>query len=342
MAKKYLVFLAAILMLFTAPAFADPIEDFYRGKSIRIVVGFGPGGATDTISRLLQRALSKHIPGNPSVVVENKPGGGSMLALNTVYNSEPKDGTVIVGFNQDLIRSQALGAPGVRFDARQLNWIATTDDTVGICAARTDSGISKIQDIMGGKQLVVSSFGKGTLSYDPPAVMKAVLGTNFKIVTGYQSGAAQRLAVKSGEAQGFCTSLDPMTASARELLEGSKPITRIIIVTGSQTPDSPFTRGVPAAETLAKTDEAKRLLRAIHLGFTITIPYAFAPGVPKERVKAMQTAFAKTFKDPEFLALAEKAQQTIRPKIGDEVGRIANEMLDLPPALAEKLKVILQ
>jgi hypothetical protein len=133
-----------------------------------------------------------------------------------------------------------------------------------------------------------------------------------------------------------------MTASARELLEGSKPITKIIIVTGSKTPDSPFTRGVPAAETLAKTDEAKKLLRAIHLGFTITIPYAFAPGVPKDRVQAMQTAFAKTFKDPEFLALAEKAQQTIRPKTGDQVARIAEEMLDLPAALAEKLKTILQ
>jgi len=341
MAKKGWAF-AAALMLFVAPVFADPVEDFYRGKSVRIVVGFGPGGATDTISRLLQRVLSKHLPGNPAVVVENKPGGGSMLALNTVYNTEPKDGTVIGAFNQDLIRSQALGAPGVRFDARKLNWIATTDDSVGICAARTDSGISKIQDIMNGKELVVSSFGKGTLSYDPPAVMKAMLGTNFKIVTGYQSGAAQRLAVKNGEVQGFCTSLDPMTPSARELLEGSPPITRILIVTGSQTPDSPFTAGVPAAETLAKTDEAKKLLRAIHLGFTITIPYALAPGVPKDRVQAMQTAFAKTFKDPEFLALAKKAQQTIRPKIGDEVRRIAEEMLDLPAALVEKLKVILQ
>jgi tripartite-type tricarboxylate transporter receptor subunit TctC len=99
---------------------------------------------------------------------------------------------------------------------------------------------------------------------------------------------------------------------------------------------------VPAAETLAKTDEAKKLLRAIHLGFTITIPYAFAPGVPKERVQAMQAAFAKTFKDPEFLALAEKAQQTIRPKSGDQVARVAQEMLDLPAALAEKLKIILQ
>ena len=334
--------LVIAVVFFAGPVSGGSVEDFYKGKTIRIVVGFGPGGATDTISRLLQRALSKHVPGNPSVVVENKPGGGSMLALNTVYNAEPKDGTVIAAFNQDLIRSQALGAPGVRFDARKLNWIATTDDSVGICAARTDSGISKIQDIMNGKELVVSSCGKGTLSYDPPAVMRAALGINFKIVTGYQGGAAQRLAVKNGEVQGFCTSLDPMTASARELLEGMTPITRILIVTGSQTPDSPFTKGVPAAETLAKTEEAKKLLRAIHLGFTITIPYAFAPGVPKERVQSMQTAFEKTFKDAEFLALAKKAQQTIRPKIGDEVRRVAEEMLDLPAALAEKLKVILQ
>lgn len=339
---KKLWLLAVGFVFFAAPASAASVEDFYKGKTIRIVVGFEPGGATDTISRLVQRVLPKHIPGNPTIVVENKPGGGSLLGLNTVYNAEPKDGTVIVGFNQDLIRSQALGAPGVRFDARKLDWLASTVDSMGICAARTDSGIAKIQDIMNGKELVVASFGKGTISYDPPAVMNAVLGTRFKIITGYQGGAPQRLAVRNGEVQGFCTSLDPMTASARELLEGDKPITRIIAVTGSKTPDSPFTKGVPAAETLAKTEEAKTLLRAIHLGFTITIPFAMAPGVPKERVQALRAAFEKTFKDPEFLTLAEKAQQTIRAKTGGEVARVAEEMLNLPLVLANKLKVILQ
>lgn len=334
--------LGAALLFFVAPTSGASVEDFYKGKTVRIVIGFGPGGATDTISRLLQRVLSKHIPGSPSVLVENKPGGGSMLALNTVYNAEPKDGTVIVSFNQDLIRSQAIGAPGVRFDARKLNWLASTDDSVGMCAARTDSGIAKIQDIMNGKELVIASFGKGTISYDPPAAMNTTLGTKFKIVTGYQGGAAQRLAVRNGEVQGFCTSLEPMTASARELLEGDNPITRIIVVTGSKTPDHPFARGVPTAETLAKTEEAKKLLRAIHLGFTMTIPFATAPEVPKDRVQALRAAFEKTFKDPEFLALAEKAQQTIRPKFGEEVARVAEEMLNLPPALANKLKVILQ
>lgn len=339
---KELWLLAVSFAFLSAPASSASVEDFYKGKTIRIVIGFGPGGGTDTITRLVQRVLSKHIPGNPTIVVENKPGGGSMLALNTVYNAEPKDGTVIVSFNQDLIRSQALGAPGVRFDARKLNWLASTDDSVGMCAARTDSGITTIQDIMNGKELVVASFGKGTISYDPPAALNATLGTKFKIVTGYQGGATQRLAVRNGEVQGFCTSLDPMTASARELLEGDNPITRIIVVTGSKTPDHPFARGVPAAETLAKNEEAKKLLRAIHLGFTMTIPFAAAPEVPKDRVQALRTAFEKTFKDPEFLALAEKAQQTIRPKFGKEVARVAEEMLNVPPALANKLKVILQ
>lgn len=339
---KELWLLALSFAFLAAPASVASVEEFYKGKTVRIVVGFGPGGGTDTISRLVQRVLPKHIPGSPTIVVENKPGGGSMLALNTVYNAEPKDGTVIVSFNQDLIRSQALGAPGVRFDARKLNWLASTFDTAGICAARKDSGIGKIQDIMNGKELVAASFGKGTISYDPPAVMNATLGTNFKIVTGYEGGAAQRLAVQNGEVQGFCTSLDPMTASARELLEGDKSLARIIVVTGAKTPDSPFTKGVPAAETLAKTEEAKTLLRAIHLAFTITIPFAMAPGVAKDRVEALGTAFEKTFKDPEFVALAEKAQQTIRPKTGEGVARVAEEMLDLSPALAKKLKVILQ
>lgn len=341
MGKKLWVLVAALAFL-GAPAFGASVEDFYRHKIVRIVVGFGPGGGTDTISRLLARVLSKHIPGNPSIMVQNKPGAGTLLAVNSVYNAEPKDGTVIVAFMQDVIRSQALGASGIRFDARKLNFIASTVNTAGICAARTDSGITKIQDIMNGKELTVSSFGKGTISYDPPAVMNATLGTNFKIVTGYQGGAAQRLAVRNAEVQGFCTSLEPMTASARMLLEGTNPIARIIVVTGSKTPDNPFTRGVPAAETLAKTKEAKTLLRAIHLGFTIVIPFAMAPGVPNDRVQAMVTAFEKTFQDPEFVALSKKAKQTVGPMFGKQVQRAAEEMLDLPPALAKKLKVILQ
>lgn len=341
MARKF-SFVVAVCILLAGCGAGAAVEDFYAGKVVRIVVGFGPGGGTDTIARLIATVLGKHIPGNPTVVVQNKPGGGSMLALNTVYNAEPRDGTVIVAFNQDLIRSQALGQPGVHFDASKLNWLASTGDTVGICAARTDSGVEKIQDIMNGKELVVSSFGKGTISYDPPAVMNDTLGTRFKIVTGYPSGAAQRLAVRNNEVQGFCTSLTPMTASARELLGGDTPTARIIVVTGDETPDHPMTKNVPAAETLAKTEEDKTLLRAIHLPFTITIPFAMAPEVPQDRVAALDTAFQKTFKDPEFIERAQKAQQTLEPKRGEEVRRVADEILDIPPEVAAKLKKILQ
>jgi tripartite-type tricarboxylate transporter receptor subunit TctC len=318
------------------------VAAFYSGKTVRIVVGYGPGGATDTISRMLQKVLSKHIPGNPNVVIENKPGGGSMLAANTVYNTEPKDGTVITIFSQQLVTQQAIRAPGVQFDAAKFNWLASTYDTVGMCAARTDSGITSIQDIMNGKELTVSSFGKGTPSYEPPAVMNAALGTNFKIVTGYQSGAAQRLAVKNGEVQGFCTSFETVAGTERDMVEGPNPLTRVIIVTGSETPSHPFLQGVPAAETLAKTDEAKNLLRAVHVSFQINLPFAAAPGVPSDRVAALRRAFERAYADPELVAIAEQAKLTIAPKTGEEVTRIVLEMLNTPPATLEKLKDILQ
>ncbi|MBI2364573.1 MAG: hypothetical protein HYV01_06145 [Deltaproteobacteria bacterium] len=178
MLTKIWVLVAALAFL-AAPGFSASVEEFYRGRTIRIVVGFGPGGANDTNARLLQKVFSKYIPGNPTIVVENKPGGGSMLAANTVYNTEPQDGTVIGAFTQDLVLQQALAAPGVRFDAAKYQWIGSAVETAGMCAARTDSGVTRIEDTIGerGKQLVVSSFGKGTPSHIPPAVFNATLGT---------------------------------------------------------------------------------------------------------------------------------------------------------------------
>src|SRR3989338_10113007 len=120
------------------------VANFYKCKTIRIVVGQAPGGALDTNARLLQKMLSKYIPGNPNIVIQNKPGGGSMLAANTVYNTEPQDGSVIGAFTQDLVLQQALAAPGVRFDAAKYQWLSSTFDTAGMCAARTDSGVTRI------------------------------------------------------------------------------------------------------------------------------------------------------------------------------------------------------
>jgi tripartite-type tricarboxylate transporter receptor subunit TctC len=331
-----------------APASGAPAEDFYKGKTLRIVVGYGPGGATDTNARLLQKTLSKYIPGNPNVVIENKPGGGSLLAANTVYNSEAKDGTVIGAFTQDLVLLQATDAPGVRFDAAKYQWIASSFETAGMCAVRTDAGVSRVEELMGdrGKELVVSSFGKGGPSYIPPAVFNSVLGTKFKIVTGYESGAAQRLAAKNNEVQGFCTTFQTAKGLVADMFEGPGACCKVLIVTGSEVEEHPFLRGVPAAEKLAekmgKGKDELAMLRAIHATNRINLPTAVAPEVPKDRVQTLRRAYEKAFADPDVRKAADKMKMELSPKSGEEVSRIVQELLNTPKPVLARLKDVIQ
>jgi tripartite-type tricarboxylate transporter receptor subunit TctC len=346
--EKTLWSLAVGFVFLAAPVSAATVEDFYKGKTLRIVVGYGPGGATDTNSRLLQKALSRYIPGNPNVVIENKPGGGSMLAANTVYNAEAKDGTVIAAFTQDLVLLQAIGAPGVRFDAAKYQWIASSFETAGMCAVRTDAGVSRVEDLMGdrGKELLVSSFGKGGPSYIPPAIFNFILGTKFKIVTGYESGAAQRLAVKNNEAQGFCTTFQTAKGLVADMFEGPGACCKVLIVTGSEVEEHPFLKGVPAAEKLAeKLGKGKNelaMLRAIHATNRMNLPSAVAPEVPKDRVQALRRAYEKAFADPDVRKSADKMRMELSPKSGEEVSRIVQELLDTPAPVLAKLKEVIQ
>ena len=347
MLKKIWV-LAAALAFLAAPGFSASVEDFYRGKTIRIVVGFGPGGATDTNARLLQKVLAKYIPGIPTIVVDNKPGGGSMLAANIVYNTELQDGTVIGAFTPDLVLQQAVGSPGVRFDAGKYQWIGSAVETSSMCAARTDSGVTRIEDTIGerGKQLVVSSFGKGGPSYIPPAVFNVTLGTRFKVVTGYEGGAAQRLAVKNKEVQGFCTNTETITSLAVDMFEGPGACCKVLIVTGSEVEDHPFLRGVPAAEKLVeklgKGKDELAMLRAIQAQNLFSMVWAVAPEVPKDRVQALRRAYEKASADPELQAAAKKMNMDLKPKTGEEVSRIVQELLSTPKPVLARLKEVIE
>jgi tripartite-type tricarboxylate transporter receptor subunit TctC len=323
---------AAALAFLAAPAYGDSVADFYRGRTIRIVVGYGP----------------KHIPGNPNIVIQNKPGGGSMLAANTVYNAEPKDGTVIVMFSSGQILKQAWGAPGVRFDSAKYQWISSAFDTSAMCAVRTDAGVGRFEDIIGGKgkELVFSSFGKGGLSHVPGVVFNVVFGTKFKVVTGYRGGAAQRLAVKNGEVQGFCTTFASVSANERPMFEGPSACCKMIIIAGSETGFHRFLKGVPAAEKLAeklgKSKNELAMLRAMNAPNRISLPVAFAPGVPKDRVRAIRRAYDKAYKDPELRKLAKRMRTDLQPKIGNEVGRVVDELLQTPRSVLARIKEIVE
>ncbi|MBI4494395.1 MAG: hypothetical protein HY690_16550 [Chloroflexi bacterium] len=325
------------------PAFDEQaVAEFYKGKTVRIIVGAGPGGSFDIYARMVAKQLPRYIPGNPTVIVENQPGAVSILAANAVYNTERKDGTVIGYVVENFILQQVIGAPGVQFDAGKFQYLSSTVRTAGACQTRTDTGIKSIQEVLEGKQLIVGSTGPGSLTNDVPAALKAALGANIKIVPGYDGTAKMRLALEAKEVDGLCSTFDEMVVFDREKLEGSNPSRKVLVIMGAETPNHPYLKGVPAVETLARTDEARQLLRLVHAPAEMTKPWVVAPEVPKERVEALRKAVLGTLADKEFLADADKGGWTVSPRSGEEVAQIARSVLSTPPATIEKLKAILK
>jgi tripartite-type tricarboxylate transporter receptor subunit TctC len=311
---------------------------------VRILVGYAAGGPYDIFSRVVAKYLPKYIPGAPAVVIENRPGAASLLVANQVYGSEAKDGTVIGSFSSGSPVLQALDKPGVEYDATKFNWLGSGSKTVSTCAARVDSGVKTVQDIMGpnGKELVVAAIGPGTGTYDTPTTMNATLGTKFKVVSGYDGTSKIVLAVEGKEVDGMCANLDTMQSSVRQLLDGSDPTMKFIVVMGSETPDHPWLKGVPAAVPLASTDSDKQILRAVAAQGGMNLPYAVAPEVPRDRVAALQKAFMDTFADQQFKDDADKAGFAVEPNTPQQLAAIVDDVLKMDPTTLTKLKEVLK
>jgi len=327
----------------SSPAFDETaVANFYRGKVIRIVIGSGPGGTFDIYSRLISRHMPRYIPGNPNIVVESKVGAGGLIAANAVYNTEPKDGTVIASFGETLVLRQALGVPGILFDSAKYQWIGSPMSNAMACVARTDTGIASFRDLMEGKPLTLGTMAPGSGNYDTPAIINAALGTQMRLVRGYRGIAEVVLATEAKEVGGYCAGWRAMLTTGRHLalLEGG--ITRFVVIMGDRTPNHPLLKGVPAAETLAKTDEARQLLRTMHAPTEITNPYVAHPDVPKVRLEALRKAFWATFIDPEFLADAKKTGGIeFTPSTGEQVTKVVQAILSTPSTVLAKMKQIL-
>ncbi len=340
----------------TAPAAAAPtaeaaagagfderaVANFYRGKTIRIIVGFAPGGGFDTYGRLIAKYLPKYVPGRPTVIVENVPGAASMVAANQVYKTMPKDGTVIASFNENLVLLYAQGKEGIEYDPRRYQWLGSMVNSPSACAVRTDAGINSIEEVMAGKQLVVASEGPGTTTYDVPVALQHALGANIKLVPGYDGTSRMRLAIDSREADSGCWTWDSMSVTARQWFESTPPVAKVLVVMGSRTPDHPWLQGVPAAENLAPTQEGRQLLALVNGPSQMSKPYAVAPEVPRDRVEALRQALTAVTNDSEFLAEAEKAKLDVVPLTGAEVEEKVRQILDSPPTVVAKLKEILK
>lgn len=317
---------------------AKAVEEFYRGKTVRIIVGFAAGGGFDAYSRILARHLPKYLPGSPTVIVENREGAGSMLAANTVFRTAEKDGTAIGNFNEQLVMQQALGKEGIEYDARRFQWLGSLVNSPVACAVRADVGINSFEEVIAGKQIILAADAPGSATYDVPRVIQGALGANIKLVPGYPGTAKSRLAVENKEVDGVCYSWDSMQSTGRAWFEASPQTVKVLVSMGSKTPDHPWLKGVPTAESFAKTPEAKQLLAAINAPSEMSKPYAVGPEVPRDRVEALRNAFNKVVADPDFSAEVEKAQFQAIPLTAQEVETRVKQLFDTPPEVLSKLK----
>ncbi|HXG52293.1 MAG TPA: tripartite tricarboxylate transporter substrate-binding protein [candidate division Zixibacteria bacterium] len=314
-------------------------EAFYRGKSIRLIVAFSPGGGFDTYSRAIGRHLGKHIPGRPSVVVENMTGAGGIIQANFMYQSARPDGLTIGNNIGGLILQQIMGAKGIEFDGRRFEYLGAPAVDHPVCALSRTSGVTTVDAWFAAREPVkLGGVGPGGTASDVARTLKAALKLPIQVVDGYKGTSDIRLAAESGELAGGCWAWESIKSTWRKGLD-SKEVAVVIQAMPKKHPELPH---VPLAIDYAKTQDAKDLLKyAVHDIATVTRPYFLPPGTPRERVETLRRAFLETYKDPEFLAEARKAKLEVDPVTGDEMERIVKGLFNLDSRQVARLKEVL-
>ena len=314
-------------------------QPFYEGKTVRINVGFAAGGGYDTYARLLSRHLGRHIPGNPTLIVDNMPGAGSLIAANHLYRVAKPDGLTLAHFNGVLFLGQVLGQPGIEFDSRKFELIGAAVKEDVACAMTKASGITSLEKWMAAKTPVkLGGVAPGAAPDNTARILKAALGLPIQLVSGYKGTADIRLAAEAGEVAGACWAWDSMKVTWRQALDAGDAVP-VLQVVAKKFPDLP---NVPLAITFAKTDEARQLIQVgVQYAGAFARPFGLPPGTPKERVQALRRAFQETLRDNALVAEAEKTKLTLDPVTGEELEKMVADVFTLDPALAAKLKAIL-
>ena len=343
MSRKILPSIIVIITLALAHGAlaASSADEFYRGKVIRIVVGFSAGGGFDTYARTLSRYMGKYVPGNPTIIVENMTGAGSLIAANHIYKVAKADGLTIGAFNGNQILSQLVGAQGINFDARKMEWMGAPGYNHDLCVLSQKIGIASGEQWLASKTaLKLGGSAPGTPTDDGPKILKEAIGLPMRLITGYKGTADIRVAVESGEVDGICGfSWASVRSTWRKAIESGQ----VIVVLQSAPKAHADLPKVPLSINFAKSAEARQLIEAgVHQPSAITYSYSLAPGTPKDRVQLLRKAFMQAVKDADFLNDAGKANLEIAPASGEEIEQSIQNMFKTPPAVVAKLKETLK
>lgn len=336
--KMRYVILALFLTSFLLPSKGEATTNFYNKNTVYVVVGYGPGGGYDVYARLLARHFGNHMPGSPTVVVQNMPGAASLKAANHLYTTAPRDGTVIGTFARNMALLGVLkDNPNVKFDPNQFIWLGSVSsyqDDAFLLFARKDAGIKSVNDLRH-KELIIGGSSEGGTSNDIALLLKDVLKLNLKLINGYE-GNSISLAVDRKEVDGRFNGLSSTTYTKPEWLEPNSHIS--VLLQFGRASRHPMFPNVPTAQEIAPDQKALDLIRLAETPYMLSRPFVAPPDIPKDRADALKKAFAQTVLNPEYLEEGKKLKLDLSAVGPDQATALISALSSAPPNLLEYLK----
>jgi tripartite-type tricarboxylate transporter receptor subunit TctC len=321
------------LTALTTAAQAQP-QDYFRGKTVSIVVGFTPGGGYDLNARAVARHLSKHIPGNPNVVVQNMPGAGSLTSVRYLDATAPKDGTAITTFNPGLITQSIVEPDKVNLDFRNVAWVGSVSPDFRVCYGFGPNGVKTWAELMARKEFILGTTSKGAGSYINGAILRQVFNAPVRQIIGFPGSAEQRLATERGELDGDCGSFNSIPVNWVQERR-VHPFVRFTEQRPQDIPESAVFVG-----TFAQTEEQRQLLDVLNAADGLGRPFVMSKQVPAERLAVIRKAFMDTTKDPAFIADMDKQKLPLFPLAGEAAEVTVDKMINVPPQIVAKAKAI--
>jgi hypothetical protein len=335
----------ALVSLTALPASAQAVlaqtpapGEFYKGKAIELGISSSVGGGYDAYARMLARHIGRFIPGNPTVVPKNIEGAGGLRLANYLYNAAPKDGTTIATIYRGTMFEPLLGGRGAQFDATRFIYLGSANNEVSVCVAWHTTGVTTLDEVLT-KELVVGASGPSADTYQFPKIVNGVLGTRFKIITGYPGGNDIDLAMERREVQGRCSWSWTSLKATHSSWVTEKKVNILFQMGLAKHPDLP---DVPLILDLARSAEDRAILKLIFARQVMAWPYLAPPGIPLDRAETLRRAFMDTMADKDFLADADKALLEVRPVKGADIQALVNEVYATPAAITQRAAEMLK
>ena len=338
MFKRAAAGVSTVLLLISATAYAQSPATL-AGKTVQVIIGYGPGGGFDQWGRTLARHIGEHLPGNPTVIAENMPGAGSYLAASYIYSVAPKDGTVMALIDPTAILGPIMGAAAARFEPTKMSWLGTPTRDTPVCIASGGADVKSAADLFS-KQLIVGDNGVGSTTHSYPSALKGLLGMKFKLIAGFPASADVLLAMDRGEVEGICESLESLAKMRTDWFSSGKAR---VLFQGATAPNPDLkAQGVPNILDLAHSDEDKQALRFLYAGQAIGRPFVAPPGMTPDNLKMLRDAFDATMKDPGFVADAKEQKLLVKPLDGGAVAGLVDKIYATPKSTVEKVAELMQ